>query len=85
YKYSGVDEPYMVNNVNFDSTLTVVQKDEENLLNRRYYVEHYARNVGMIEKNVIDVFDDSLVIGIPVVDRIYGGVIYNIKLVSWGN
>ncbi len=85
YKYSSVDEPYMINAMNFDSTLSVVQKDETNLLNRRYYLERYARHVGMIEKNVIDVYDDSLVIGVPVVNRIYGGVIYNIKLVSWGN
>ena len=85
YKYQSVDEPYMINTMNFDSTLSVIQKDDINLLNRRYYKERYARNVGMIEKNVIDVFDDSLVVGVPVVDRIHGGVIYNIKLVSWGN
>lgn len=85
YKYTSVDAPYMINAMNFDSTLCVVQKDEINLLNRRYYLERYARNVGMIEKNVIDVYDDSLVVGVPVTDRIHGGVIYNIKLVSWGN
>ncbi|CAN5355918.1 hypothetical protein BH09BAC5_BH09BAC5_12770 [soil metagenome] len=84
YEYESVDVPFSVNAMSFDSTCTIKQKDETNLLNRRYYIERYARNVGMIEKNVIDVFDDSLVIGIPVVDRIYGGVIYNIKLVDWG-
>ncbi|MCX6312872.1 MAG: hypothetical protein NT084_14710 [Bacteroidetes bacterium] len=84
YKYTQVDEPYLINAMSFDSTLTVVQKDEENLLNKRYYVERYARHVGLIEKNVIDVADDSLVIGVPVLNRINVGVIYNIKLVDWG-
>lgn len=85
YKYTSVDEPYMINAMNFDSTLIVIQKLDTNLLNYRIYRERYARHVGMIEKNVIDVYDDILVPGVSVLNRINGGVIYNIKLVSWGN
>lgn len=86
YEYESVDMPYSVNTLNFDSTLQVIQKDETNFLQRRYYSERYARHVGMIEKNVIDVSGDpdTLIVFPPVVDRIYSGVIYNIKLVDWG-
>jgi hypothetical protein len=86
YEYEYVDMPYSINTFSFDSTLQVIQKNETNLLKRRFYSEKYARHVGMIEKNVIDVSGqpDTLIIGIPVVDRIYSGVIYNIKLVDWG-
>lgn len=84
YEYKDVDVPYMINNLNFDSTLYVEQKLDTNLLNYKSYHERYARHVGMIEKNVVDVYDDSLVIGVSVLHRIYGGVIYNIKLVDWG-
>jgi hypothetical protein len=84
YSYLDVDVPYMINNMNFDSTLYVEQKSDINLLNYKTYHERYARHVGMIEKNVIDVYDDNLVVGVSVLDRIYGGVIYNIKLVDWG-
>lgn len=84
YKYTAVDEPYSINTLHFDSTALVVQKDDENLLESRHYSERYARNVGMIEKKVIDVRDTALVIGVPVANRIYSGVIYNIRLVDWG-
>jgi hypothetical protein len=84
YKYTSVDEPYSINSMTFDSTCVIRQKDESNMLNYRTYYERYARNVGMIEKNVIDVYDDNLG-STSVLTRIYGGVIYNIKLVSWGN
>lgn len=84
YKYTSVDDPFMLNNLSFDSTLLVVQKNESNLLNHRYYEERYAKKVGMIEKNVIDVYDDTLIIGVPVINRIYGGVQYSIKLTEWG-
>lgn len=85
YKYSSVDQPYSINSMNFDSTLMVVQKLDTNLIHYRIYTERYARQVGMIEKSVIDVYDDVPVFGVPVVNRIESGTIYTIKLVSWGN
>ena len=86
YEYESVDLPYSINSFAFDSTLKVVQKDETNLLKRRLYTERYSRHVGLIEKNVIDVSGDpdTLIFFPPVVDRIFSGVIYNIKLVDWG-
>jgi hypothetical protein len=84
YEYADVDVPYSINNMNFDSTIYVQQKSDTNLLNYKSYHERYARHVGMIEKNIIDVYDDNLVVGVSVLNRIYGGMIYNAKLVDWG-
>ncbi len=84
YKYVSVDEPYSINSMSFDSTLHVLQKLDTNRLNYRIYRERYARNVGLIEKNVIDVSDDSLGFS-SVLSRIESGVIYSVRLVSWGN
>jgi hypothetical protein len=83
YKYKEVDEPYMINSMSFDSTLLVEQKLDTNKLYWKWYRERYARHVGMIEKTVYDIYDDNLFPG-SVINRIEGGVIYNIKLVSWG-
>ncbi len=83
YKYLEVDEPYMINSASFDSTLLVEQKLDTNKLYWKWYRERYARHAGMIEKTVYDIYDDQLFPG-SVIDRIQGGVIYNIKLVSWG-
>ena len=84
YKYTEVDEPYSVSNMHFDSTLNVLQKLDTNMLNYRIYNERYARHVGLIQKDVIDVYDDVLNTT-TVLNRIEGGVIYHIKLLSWGN
>ncbi|MDQ3109587.1 MAG: hypothetical protein M3R17_06795 [Bacteroidota bacterium] len=84
YKYKSVDEPYTINSMTFDSTLNVLQKVDTNLLNYRIYNERYARHIGMIEKNVIDVADDVLAPS-SVLTRINSGVIYHVKLVAWGN
>jgi hypothetical protein len=84
YKYTSVDEPYSINSMSFDSTLNVSQKLDTNLLNYRIYNERYARHVGLIEKNVIDVSDDVLAPS-SVLTRINSGVIYHVKLVEWGN
>jgi hypothetical protein len=83
YKYKEIDASYALSNMQFDSTVLVEQKREINLLNHRSYYERYAKNVGLIEKNVIDV-RDTIVNSVPVLNRIHAGVIYNIKLVDYG-
>jgi hypothetical protein len=83
YKYVDVDVPYSIGAFAFDSTCLVEQKKEINLINHRTYHERYAKNVGLIEKNVIDVHDTGFA-PVPVINRIHDGVIYNIKLVDYG-
>lgn len=84
YKYKDVDEAFTIGSFAFDSTLTVEQKNDVNWLEHRAYSERYAKNVGLIEKNVIDVRDDTIIVGVPVTTRIHAGVVYNIKLVDYG-
>ena len=50
YFYKEVDAPYALGSLSFDSTALVVQKDDENLIEKKYSVERYARGVGMIYK-----------------------------------
>lgn len=83
YKYREVDRPYSIGAFAFDSTCVVEQKSEINLINHRVYKERYAKNVGLIERNVIDVHDTAFG-PVPVINRIHDGVIYNIRLVDYG-
>ncbi len=53
YKYTEVNVPYTINNFSFDSTVTVLQIDEENLVEKKYALEIYAKNAGMIYKELI--------------------------------
>lgn len=83
YKYTAVHQNYSISNFAFDSTLVVQQKRQINPLEHRQYEERYAKNVGMIEKSVIDVRDTAFGFS-PVLNRIHSGVIYTIRLVDYG-
>lgn len=84
YKYTATDVPYSLNNMNFDSTLVVQQLYRVNGLEHREYVERYAKHVGLIEKTVIDVKDNTVNLSVPLLDRIESGVIYTIRLIEYG-
>ncbi|MCG9912137.1 MAG: hypothetical protein MH137_12665 [Flavobacteriales bacterium] len=90
YRYVSVHEPYTLNGNAFDSTVTVLQRDNENLLEKQFYRERFARNVGMIEKEIIDIrgFIDSDnvpdTLAKPILNRIKSGVVYRQKIRNWG-
>ncbi len=73
YKFDEVDVPYSTGNFAFDSSATVVQIDEFNLILRDYSVEVYAKNVGLVFKEFISV--KTLTNGV-----IKSGVSYRYKL-----
>lgn len=50
YKYSDLYRPYDTTNVHFDSTITVVQREELNLILDDYAIEIYAKNIGLVFK-----------------------------------
>lgn len=55
YRYRNVHRPAAVGDFQFDSTITVVQKDQQNVIEQIYYEEKYAKNVGLVykvEKNI---------------------------------
>jgi hypothetical protein len=44
FKYAEIDSPFL----GFDSTALVIQRNNENLLEKQYFAERYARNTGLI-------------------------------------
>ncbi len=48
YKYDQVNSPYTLGNMTFDSTLTVNEVDNENLIEKTLRKEVYANHIGMI-------------------------------------
>ncbi|MCW5909071.1 MAG: hypothetical protein KIS94_14495 [Chitinophagales bacterium] len=48
YYYKDVHQPYSINGFNFDSTVTVSEVDEENVIEKKLRKEVYAKGVGMI-------------------------------------
>ncbi len=77
YKYTDVNSPMMLNNVSYDSVLTVLQDEEDNLIEHRYFTEQYAAGVGMIYKeNVKQEIDFNL-------QTVKSGYIYKETLTSY--
>jgi hypothetical protein len=52
YKYVDVNTSFVVGAETFDSTLTVLQIDNENLIEKKFAYEKYARGVGMVYKEI---------------------------------
>lgn len=94
YSYLYVDQPRKIANQSFDSVLQVNQQDETSLISKKFYIERYARHVGLIYKHVIDVqsqpdgLPDSLLpiwIATPIMERVDAGIQYIITINSYGN
>jgi len=93
YTYSFFDLPRTINTIVFDSVLEVKQRDETSLIHKKYYIERYARNVGMVYKSSIDVTsqpngipDSGLAAfySIPILQRIDDGLILTYTVAEYG-
>ena len=94
YSYLFVDLPRTIGKIAFDSVLQVNQQDETNLISKKFYIERYARHIGLTFKHVIDVqsqpdgVPDSLLpiwIATPIMERVDAGIQYIITINSYGN
>jgi len=54
YSFQIVNVPFLMNNQIFDSTLTIIQREEENLIERFYTEEKYATNTGLVYREDIN-------------------------------
>ena len=85
YKYSYTDRAETINGTHFDNVLMVIQKsDKGNAIHREYYVEKYAKGVGLIYREIKDLRSSVVIAGVPVEQRITSGVIYKLTYVTHG-
>lgn len=90
YSYKYFDQKEMINNTTFDNVLYVEQKDDKNKNNihREFYIEKYAKQVGLVYKEIKDLLSYTVTVGpngiIPVEDRINKGVKYKMTYVTHG-
>ena len=54
YYYDSLHKPKLINNLSFDSTITVIQRDNENVVEYEKVKEIYATDIGLIYKSHID-------------------------------
>ena|ERR1700741_3400364 len=84
YKYSEMDQPAAYNGLSFEKTVFITQKKTLTALSNQYYVEKYARGVGLIYREIIDVKSQNN-IGVPIMNRIEEGVVYKQTVVAYQN
>lgn len=77
YEFDDIDKPYTVNGLTFDSTVTVIQENELNMIQENYQVEVFAKHVGLIYKRYKSVSLDN--------GKITKGCNYSYKIISYGN
>ena len=82
YEVTAVNEPGVVGGVSFDSTLTVLQRDEDSFIATDYEIEKYAAGVGLIYKQQIHIEKDYT---IPQNPGIKAQRLYTETIVSWSN
>ena len=89
YKYNFIDRSETINGTSFENVLYVIQRnDKNNAIHREYFAEKYAKDVGLIYREIKDLYSNTITIingGIkPVEQRIEKGVIYKLNYVTHG-
>ena len=84
YEVTGVDEVLQVNGHMFDSVLTVTQKADSSLIHKDYRIEQFARDTGLIYKEITTINSQEIEPGVPLEERITTGSIFRQTFVKRG-
>jgi hypothetical protein len=84
YSYLYIDRTEIINGKNLTAVLEVKQKDENTLIAKQYHIEKYAKDVGLVYREIQDIYSNAVVAGVPIEQRIERGVIYKQTLVNYG-
>lgn len=83
YKYTDINTTRSYGSLNFESTLLVTQKNYEDVIQKQYYTEVYAKNVGMVYKEIIDIYSGTIN-SLPVENRIESGMQMKMQVIAYG-
>lgn len=84
YTYTYIDRAETVNGVSLPSVLQVKQRDDKTLISWQYEMEKYAKNVGLVYREIKDIYSNTVVNGVAIENRIEKGLIYKQILVNYG-
>lgn len=84
YRLEYIDRPETINGISLEKTLSVKQIDFRTLISYQFAQEKYARGIGLVYREIKDIYSNTVVAGVPVENRIEKGFIYTQKIVSYG-
>lgn len=87
YEYTSLNNPDYINSLSFDSTLTVLQSDEDDgIITKDYKIEKYAASVGMYYKeSFIGEYKQDLLPHPTLIDSLKRYTHYTERLISFNN
>ncbi|MBK9283987.1 MAG: hypothetical protein IPM51_06655 [Sphingobacteriaceae bacterium] len=85
YIYDYVDKAEIINNVSLDKVLQVKQFDQRTLISWKVYTEKYAKDIGLVYREITELYSNKVLPGIPVENRIENGILYKQKIISYGH
>jgi hypothetical protein len=84
YTYAYIDKKETLNSVVLEKVLLVNQFELRTLISYQSYKEKYAKNIGLVYREIYDIYSNNVIQGVPVEDRIQNGTIYKLTIVSSG-
>jgi hypothetical protein len=83
YKYEYIDNSENINNTHFDKVLKVKQYEYRSLIKYQNEYEKYAKNVGLVYKEIINLESQNIIPNVPVENRAEKGYILRMQVVEW--
>lgn len=85
YTFDNIHQPFNVLQTDFDSTVTVINTDPENLVNEFRNVEVYGLNKGLIYRSFVDVrLRTDTLLTLPWFQRVRSGVVFTMRAQEFG-
>lgn len=84
YTYNYIDRSETIGQTKFDKVLLVAQKNFVTAISHQAYNEKYAKGIGLVYREIIDVNSSSINPSVPVLNRISKGIVYKQIFVSSG-
>ncbi len=84
FKYEYFDRAEKIGTTDLQNVLKVRQFDFPTLISHQDYSEKYAKEVGLVSREIIDLLSNKIVAGVQVKDRIESGIIYKQTYVTHG-
>ena len=84
YTYDYIDKAETINNNTLSNVLLVKQFFLPTEISYKNYYEKYAKGVGLVYRQITDVYSNNVIAGVTILDRIDRGVVYTQKIVNYG-
>jgi hypothetical protein len=84
YSYTYIDRSEKINGLLLENVAHVKQKDYRTLISYQYYTEKYAKEIGLVYREIKDLLSNNIIANKPVEERIESGIIYKQTLVTYG-